>query len=363
MQRQTVKPTLIAAALAMLLGGIAPLAAARPLPQGDGRENPIPFAYPWDIGDNWLVAVVATDPNATARVLGVQSMNRPPPAGSQMVMVDLAVTNTGPTAAWFPYSRLRVVGPSAVSYDSSASCGTLPEPLTADAVPPGQGTVGQLCWIVPRDQVAGLVLYATPPPFTDLRPTFFALSPPAGDTSSTASAAPGGTVEDASAGPAAIAGSVGQRVGSVANPVRRGAFVDVGDGWELAVVSYDPSALRAVQDSYRRLYPQATDVSQQVRQPLGQQFVLVTLAARYSGERPQRVPLARLHLIGPSGTELVDRCAATPQSLELTPELSRGESVRGAICRLAPAPEVNGLLLYASPPCCGGDNIFFSVSP
>jgi hypothetical protein len=348
------------AALAMLLGGFTPPAAALPLRQGEGRENPIPFAYPWDIGDNWLVAVVATDPNATARVLGVNSMNRPPPAGSQMVMVDLAVTNNGTVAAWFPYSRVRLVGPSAVSYDSSASCGTVPEPVTTDAVPPGQGIVGQLCWIVPRDQVAALVLYAIPPPFSDLRPTFFALSAPAGAGSSTA-AAPSRAPDDAFAAAGNL--SPGQRLGSLANPVRRGTFVDVGDGWELAVVSYDPSALRAVQDGYRRLYPQATDISQQVRQPLGQQYVLVTLAARYSGDRPQRVPVARVHLIGPGGTELVDRCAATPRSLELTAELARGESVRGAICRLAPTPDVNSLLLYASPPCCGGENIFFSLAP
>jgi hypothetical protein len=363
MERRGHTPALIAAAFGFLFLGAIPSAAALPLAQGEARENPIQFAYPWDIGDNWLVAVVATDPNATARVLGVNSMNRPPPAGSQMVMVDLAVTNTGPIAAWFPYSRLRVVGPSAVSYDSSASCGTVPEPLTADAVPTGQGIVGQLCWIVPRDQVAGLVLYATPPPFSDQRPTFFALSAPVVATSGTASVGSVGPVEDPFAPPAAGNASLGQRAGSLANPVRRGAFVDVGDGWELAVVSYDPSALRAVQDSYRRLYPQATDISQQVRQPLGQQYVLVTLAARYSGERPQRVPVARVHLIGPAGTELVDRCAATPQSLELTPELARGESVRGAICRLAPTPDVNSLLLYASPPCCGGDNIFFSLAP
>src|SRR5713226_6642566 len=147
MDRRRLTPTLLAAVLALLLLSTIPSAAALPLAQGDSRDNPIPFAYPWDIGDNWLAAVVAIDPNATARVLGVNSMNRPPPAGSQMVMVDLAVTNTGPSPAWFPYARLRVVGPSAVSYDSSASCGTVPEPLTTDAVPSGQGIVGQLCWI------------------------------------------------------------------------------------------------------------------------------------------------------------------------------------------------------------------------
>src|SRR5262249_60828092 len=121
--------------------------------------------------------------------------------------------------AGFPYARLGLAGPPAVACASWASGGTVPEPLTTDAVPSGQGIVGQLCWIVPRDQVAGLVLYATPPPFSDLRPAFFALSSPAGAGSNTASVGASSLSDDAFSAPAARNASLGQPLGSLPHPL------------------------------------------------------------------------------------------------------------------------------------------------
>jgi hypothetical protein len=119
-------------------------------------------------------------PNATQMVLAANIFNKPPPAGSQDVMVAVSATYNGTGSSHLQSGyTLRAVGAANVAYTTfnEPTCGVMPEPnldLNDPEVFSG-GTVSgnAACWVVPSSDVSSLVMF-TAPFLTDTN-VFFAL--------------------------------------------------------------------------------------------------------------------------------------------------------------------------------------------
>ena len=118
------------------------------------RANPVPlriaatFAFGED--DHWEVAVLATQPDATAAVLAENPFNDPPGEGTQFYLVTLRATYRGTASAQFNGSfRLRTLGESGVVYTTfEHSCGVIPNTLPNSELFAGGTVEGNECWAI-----------------------------------------------------------------------------------------------------------------------------------------------------------------------------------------------------------------------
>lgn len=132
----------------------SPAAAGRP----GTRQVPLPVGTSARIGD-WDVKLGTTIQDATDQVLAANTVNKPPTAGRQYVMVPLEATYRGPDegTAWAEVG-FKFVGAKGNIFDLNVDdvCGALPQPLIdAGNVYAGASARGNVCKSVPSDQVAG----------------------------------------------------------------------------------------------------------------------------------------------------------------------------------------------------------------
>jgi len=152
------------------------------------RENPIPVGQTAALGEDWELTVVSVEPDAKAAVMAESTFNDPPAPGRQFFMATVRVTYVGTASEEFYSGSLRVVGQSAVAYDSwDDSCGSIPDELADRELFPGGTIEGNLCWSVASADIDSLALYDSYQD-SDER-VFFSLAPGAGSGAAVASPA------------------------------------------------------------------------------------------------------------------------------------------------------------------------------
>jgi hypothetical protein len=141
-------------------------AATSPPPSGSATPSSlIPLGTTGMLSDGWQLRVNNVQRNATAAVLAANSLNQPPPAGQQYVLVNVTVTFTGAGSDSFDDSyRLRVVSSAGTTYTGfgSTGCPPFPKEVPGDNAPAGTAETGNSCWLVPASDVDSLVLVDAP---------------------------------------------------------------------------------------------------------------------------------------------------------------------------------------------------------
>jgi hypothetical protein len=141
-----------------------PVPAPVPPKPGTTRETALPIGTSVTLDGGWSTYVASVTPDATAAVLAENQFNSPPAAGRQFFIARVVATYLGAGSARFDGGfRLRVVGPSAVSYSTfSDSCGVIPDDLPDPDVFTGGTIQGNVCWSVPSTDAGALVMYDDP---------------------------------------------------------------------------------------------------------------------------------------------------------------------------------------------------------
>ncbi|MBX3069924.1 MAG: hypothetical protein KF883_05450 [Thermomicrobiales bacterium] len=149
---------------------------------GDGSTltGPLAKGESGVVGD-YLISVVSVDFDAEAAVLAENQFNDPAAPGNTMVMASLEFTYQGiETGNIFWDLSYKVVGARGLAYadtDQTVSCGSLPNSImNAPELYPGGTVVANVCWQIPEDEAATIVMVLEPLfSFDDNERMFFAL--------------------------------------------------------------------------------------------------------------------------------------------------------------------------------------------
>jgi hypothetical protein len=124
------------------------------------RDTPVPPGAALAMGD-WIVRVVAAEPDGTEEVLAENMFNEPPAEGRVFFLATLEATYHGTESAEFNWSfTWSALGPSNVAYDEfAADCGVIPQPMSEAGEAFSGGTVtGNICWEVTAQDASDLLL-------------------------------------------------------------------------------------------------------------------------------------------------------------------------------------------------------------
>lgn len=135
-------------------------------PQADGSEvtldgDPeqlVPVGTTVPVNTAWNVSVSETNTDAYELALSANGFQDPPPTGSRMVLVNVSATYSGPATSTLLQGLDFSYQGSGGNFYSVASdfCGIIPDNyLEASEVASGATTSGNICVIVPEDQIAG----------------------------------------------------------------------------------------------------------------------------------------------------------------------------------------------------------------
>jgi hypothetical protein len=140
--------------------------ATPPLGDGSSPTTPlqciIPPRGPNEIGGGWLIELISTTPDALRLIQTEYGNNEIPTQGSQYYLIRFRVTNISSTTNIFLTSRIKTLGVSGTIYDNKFECGTglIPDALWLKTIiDPGKSAVGNLCWEVKSEDVAGLLAF------------------------------------------------------------------------------------------------------------------------------------------------------------------------------------------------------------
>jgi hypothetical protein len=129
------------------------------------------------LSDDWTIVVVDITPDAEQMIMAENQFNDPPEPGTQFFVARISATYKGSTSDQFDASyRLRVVGPTSVSYSTfENSCGVIPDEITSAEVFAGGTIEGNVCWAVKDEDAEELVMYDNPFTFDDVERVFLSL--------------------------------------------------------------------------------------------------------------------------------------------------------------------------------------------
>lgn len=123
------------------------------------RNQPIPLATPSDVGEGWSVAATGPAVDITDPVMAENQFNEPPPEGFRFVGIPLRMEYGGEGSSNAFTVTTKAVGSSNVQY--STDCGVIPGELDSFTdVFAGGALEGQVCFVVPADDLGSEVLYA-----------------------------------------------------------------------------------------------------------------------------------------------------------------------------------------------------------
>ncbi len=126
---------------------------------GTARRSPNPIGAAVDVGDGWSLTVTGPVSDITGSVVAVNEFNDPPPDGFAFVGVPIRMDFSGPGSSNAFAVTTKAVGDSNVEYGTE--CGVIPGELDAFTdVFEGGSLEGQVCFVVPTDEVASMRLYA-----------------------------------------------------------------------------------------------------------------------------------------------------------------------------------------------------------
>ena len=123
------------------------------------RTQPVPLATLTDVGDGWALAVTGPAIDITDAVLAENQFNEAPPEGFRFVGITVRIEYGGDGSSIALTLTIKTVGSSNVEY--STNCGVTPGELDTFAdVFAGGAIEGQLCFVVPTEDLGSEVLYA-----------------------------------------------------------------------------------------------------------------------------------------------------------------------------------------------------------
>jgi hypothetical protein len=299
--------------------------------KGD-RSSPVPVGAIADIGAGWRLQILNVNPDAAAVVAAENQFNEPPPAGSTLTLVTVALGYFGlddPKSAFD--TTISAVG--AGNVELTGECGVLPQELDSfGEIFAGGVVVGNICFVTTPPDAGALQVYASG--------GFFG-----GDqVFLDASTAPANAVPMAALpGPQPGAASTFPRLG----PKPIGTPADIGAGWKLAVNG------------------PAVDITDQVLAdnqfnsppPDGFRFIGVNVTYSYNGDGSASAFAVTTKAVGESNLSLSTDCGVTPDEIDLTADIFSGGSVTGAVCFVAPAASP-ALVLYATADFTGSSAMF-----
>jgi hypothetical protein len=263
-------------------------------------------------GLGYQILDVVRGENATQRLLGAMSLNQPPRAGREYVLVQMRVEHPDreEQAEALPVPTFGLTGDAHVLYSSRFAGLT---PILPRTVEPGSGGEGWLSFEVAAEE-SGLVLVAPLPPDRDLAQSYFlALAGSQGP------------------GPPDLSPVTPNRVGlTLANPAGLGE-VAITPGWAVQLVQI----IRG-EEAWDRV--QAANPNNQPP-PEGMEYVLARLSLTLlAGDvaRPVRVSGISLLRVVDGRGERVESLSAVAPEPRLDGALFPGGSLEGWIARLAP---------------------------
>ena len=126
----------------------------------EARRNAIGVGMRAEVGDaGWVVAVTGPAVDITDVVLAQNPANPAPADGYRFIGVPMSMEHASTTAEAPLVVNVRAVGDSNVEY--RADCGVVPDALDLFApVTSRSPVVGQLCFVVPTDEVDSMTVYA-----------------------------------------------------------------------------------------------------------------------------------------------------------------------------------------------------------
>ena len=324
---QTTEPATTVAAADEIPGG-------PPAVTGD-HSNPVPVGAVADIGSGWRLQILNVNPDAAAAVAAENGFNEPPPAGSTLTLITVALGYFGrddPKSAFD--TTISAVG--AGNVELTGECGVVPDELdTFGEIFAGGVAVGNVCFVTTPQDATALQVYASGDLFGEHQ-VFL-------DASST----PGDVVQ--------MAALSGPQPGATSTPPRLapqpvGSPADIGAGWQLTVSG------------------PATDITDQVLAenqfnsppPDGFRFIGVIVTYSYAGDESASAFAVTTKAVGDSNLSLPTDCGVTPGEIDLTADVFSGGSVSGVVCFVAPAASPT-FVLYATADFTG-DNAMFATT-
>jgi hypothetical protein len=302
--------------------------------KGD-RASPVPVGSIADIGGGWRLQIVDINPDAAAAIAEENPFNEPPPAGSTLTLITVALGYFGleDPKTVFEVS-ISAVGSGNV--ELAAQCGLVPQDLlTFSQVFSGAVVLGNVCFVTTPEDIPALQLYASGDLFGG------------DDVFLDASTTPADVVPMASlAGPQTGAASTAARL----SPTPIGMAADIGEGWTLTVNTPASDVTDAVLA--------ANDFN--APPPDGFRFIGVNVTYAYSGEGSASGFSVSANAVGDSNLSLSNQCGVTPDAIDLMADLFSGGSVSGGLCFVVPSGSPN-LVLYATANFLG-TNVMFATS-
>jgi hypothetical protein len=299
------------------------------------HSNPIPVGAIADIGSGWRLQILNVNPDAAAAVAAENGFNEPPPAGSTLTLITVALGYFGlddPKSTFD--TTISAVG--AGNVELTGECGVVPQELDSfGEIFAGGVLVGNICFVTTPQDATALQVYASG--------DFFGGHQVFLDASST----PANVVQMAAlSGPQPAATSTPPRLG----PKPMGTPADVGAGWQLTVTG------------------PATDITDQVLAenqfnappPDGFRFIGVNVTYSYTGDGSASAFAVTTKAVGDSNLSLPTDCGVAPGEIDLTADIFSGGSVSGIVCFVAPAASPT-FVLYATADFSGG-NVMFATA-
>jgi hypothetical protein len=299
-----------------------------------GTGGPVPVGVIADIGSGWRLQILNVNRDATAAVAAANQFNRPPPPGSTLTLITVALGYFGmddPKSAF--QTLISAVG--ATNVELAAECGVLPQGLnTFGEFFSGGVTVGNVCFVTTPQDASSLRVFAAGD-FASGDEVFF----------------------DASAPPANVvpmAPLSGPQPGAASTPARLaptpiGVPGDIGEGWKLTVGGLGDITDAVLAENQFNEPP-----------PAGFRFVGVNVTYEYDGAGTSTAFSVIANAVGGANLALSTDCGVTPQRIDLTQELSAGGTVSGILCFVAPVA-YPGLTLYATADFAAS-NVMFATS-
>ncbi|MDH3498935.1 MAG: hypothetical protein OEM97_02330 [Acidimicrobiia bacterium] len=288
------------------------------------RGNPVALGTFAELGE-WYVRVDAVNPDAADVVANAGFFGEPLEPGSQYFLAEVTQAYYGDEPGASAGSvQFQLLGGSNVAIDSwNASCGFLETDVSsAGELYAGGVVTGTVCFQVPADEVADVVLFADAFEFSFER-AFLAVNDGMGtDPRTTLPAVP--DVEPGSQG-------------TWTNPFEVDGTVDVGD-WQIHVLGVERDATATVLAE--------SDFNEPPRE--GYQHVLVTLEATYDGSASGSFwSDLSWGLLG-SGrveySEFTASCGSIPDDISQVPEVFAGGVISGTVCLTIPSAHADTLV-------------------
>lgn len=302
--------------------------------KGD-RSSPVPVGAIADIGAGWRLQIMNITPDAAAAIAEENPFNEPPPAGSTLTLITVALGYFGledPKTAF--EASISAVG--AADVELAAGCGIVPQDLvTFSQMFSGGVIVGNVCFVTTPQDIPVLQLYASGDLFGGDEVFLDATAPPVNVVPLVALA-----------GPQPGAASTPARL----SPTPIGVPADIGAGWTLTVNGPASDITDAVLAENEFNAPP----------PDGLRFFGVNVTYTYSGEGSASGFSVSANAVGDSNLSLSPQCGVTPDAIDLTADLFSGGSVSGGLCFVVPADSPN-LVLYATADFLGS-NVMFAAS-